>query len=429
MGRVGGHRQFQFEEFSNETAAHSSLAKLLESKTIKRGNFVDLPGIGRVLRPKDEKKGCYLVRVQTARDCYLTSAKNICNAEIVAVKPIQNLSKPKYDFHPEVVKLLSDLSIGVTEYTRSSIVNGNIPSLDSISQARKILQEACKHLSDEKSLKDLTEVLYSKIPKIKNKNDNWLLGNENIKSWSDDLDAFESCVNSSVQSNVKEFSYSGDCHLEYLDNKSKEYQEIVEWIKTATRNKHSYIRDMRIKHIFQITNNEQLNKFEQYESKIVSNFNEKPLHQPINKILPTKYNKSNTNILFHGTRSCNAVGLLKSGRLFLPKSLNGVSINGALYGGGIYHADDWKKSAGYCSIDNSAWARGSGKISKRAAFMFINYVTLGNIHVEYKPKSFIQPPNNFHSVMGKAGTNVLNNEFVTYDESSIFLKYLIEFEV
>jgi len=39
------------------------------------------------------------------------------------------------------------------------------------------------------------------------------------------------------------------------------------------------------------------------------------------------------------------------------------------------------KSAGYCSLNNSYWARGSGAINNRKAFMFIADVVLGNPYV------------------------------------------------
>jgi hypothetical protein len=63
--------------------------------------------------------------------------------------------------------------------------------------------------------------------------------------------------------------------------------------------------------------------------------------------------------------------------LRLPKQLVGVAINGAAFGPGIYWADDWRKSAGYCSLGGSYWVRGSGGIQNRGAFMFTADVVLG----------------------------------------------------
>lgn len=138
------------------------------------------------------------------------------------------------------------------------------------------------------------------------------------------------------------------------------------------------------------------------------------------------YQASRTALLFHGTRSVNVSGILAKS-LMMPKKLVGVAITGALFGPGSYFADDWKKAAGYCSLRHSYWAGGAGQVRGRKAFMFLADVVLGRPHVELSPRAFISPPNGCHSVFGKAGGTVVNNEWIVYNEHQSELRYLIEF--
>jgi hypothetical protein len=140
-----------------------------------------------------------------------------------------------------------------------------------------------------------------------------------------------------------------------------------------------------------------------------------------------KYVQSNTGLLFHGTRSVNVSGILRE-NFRLPKQLVGVVITGAMFGGGAYMADDWKKSAGYCSLNSSYWARGSGGVRGRDAFMFACDIVLGQPFVAPGPRGYTGPPSGHHCVFGKAGhSGVQNNEWIVFDIAQISMRYLFEF--
>ena len=114
----------------------------------------------------------------------------------------------------------------------------------------------------------------------------------------------------------------------------------------------------------------------------------------------------------------------------MPKTLVGVVITGAMFGPGLYFADDWKKSAGYTSLQNSYWSQGSGAVPGRSAFMFAADVVLGAPYVSETWKGFTKPPKGHHSVYGKAGkAGLQNNEFIVYNTKQSKLRYLAEFTV
>lgn len=430
-GKVGGPSDFQFYKCSSQEEAKSVYAKQLHSKNDKRGEWTTIAGI-KTLKAK-KGKDCYLVRALDSRDVNLIDARNISSSAKI---PKKAKSPTKSDVHPQTFSLLLSLNSGSLSYTRTSLVGGNVPSQMAIDEARLLLGEASKVLSNkklakdskEKELTEITNILYSKIPKVKKKYEDWLLSADNIFNWTQDLDAFEGCVG---QSDVSVEEVTGFPQLDYVEHSSTEFKEICEWIQSATRNKHSHLSGgMKVKNVWLVHMNEQKSKFEKYCERIEADktkVTEKPLHQPSSSHILHEGRGFNMGTLFHGSRSVNIGPILKS-KLILPRALKGVQINGAAIGPGLYFADDWKKSAGYCSLDSGYWSRGSGKISGRGAFMFINSVCLGRIHAIQYAKYFDEPPKGFHSVAALGGGSFANNEFVVYNEDANLIRYLIEFE-
>jgi len=151
------------------------------------------------------------------------------------------------------------------------------------------------------------------------------------------------------------------------------------------------------------------------------------------------YKDTNTALLFHGTRSVNVTGILNT-NFRLPAQLVGVQITGAMFGGGIYFADDWRKSAGYTSLRGSIWSQGDGSVRGRDAFMFACDVVLGQPHIAPGPRGFTGPPKGNHSIFGMGrvhgdyvakhkhkSSGVENNEWIVFQTQQTRLRYLAEF--
>lgn len=434
-GRVGGHIDFQFLPCSSEQQAQSEYEKQLHKKNDRRGIWITLPALGQVLRPKPGKD-VYLVAPKTTRNTGLPDAANI--GGVVKSK----IKKRKSVFDAESDKLLQDLNTGAVSYTRHNIVGGDIPTEDAINDAKKILDEAVninnrpnKSKAVGKELLELTSILYSKIPKVKEKNahiDTWILNPDNIQKWSDELDVFLTALKSSSGDNSVIADYSFE--LQFLPFNSTVGSFVKNFFERGTRNRHSYIRNVTIKNIWKIYKKLENDRISLYQKKLGKiNYQEKPLHQPKTRIdlengQDIVYNNTNTCMLFHGTRSVNVPGIMQQS-LCLPKKLKGVQTTGAMFGPGTYWADDWKKSAGYTSYQGSYWASGSGGVKNRGAFMFIADVVLGNPWVARSSGYYDGPPKGHHSIFGKSGySSVQNNEFITFDENCNQLRYLIEFK-
>lgn len=410
-GRVGNAKfDYQMVECSSEQEAQSVYEKQCHSKNDKRGEWYQHPQLGKMLRAK-KNKDCYLVRNMATRLSALPSV-----TKITTKKSITKSSQ----FDQQTEDLLRDLQVGTVSYAKSQFSSGMVPDLDSIVQARTILALAAKTKKDDE-LNELTKLLYSKIPKSTHIGEKVELSSENIKSWYDDLDAFESAFNS-LESGIE--NYSIKYLLKYVDKSNSLYYNIERLIHQSSRNCHSYIKNLNILNIWEITNipKDFIKKQEEIAEEFNGNFF--PLiFQPQRTELE---NKSHTQLLFHGSRSANLNGILSQG-FKLPKDLSGVSINGAINGPACYHAQDRNKSIGYCSIPGAYWSRGSGSIQNRKAFMFINDVILGNPFIISSPKTFNNPPKGYHSVIADTKGSFLNEEFMIYSVDQLYPRFLFEF--
>jgi hypothetical protein len=224
--------------------------------------------------------------------------------------------------------------------------------------------------------------------------------------------------------------------MEYLEKTSKCGAFIHQWFPKATRNKHSSLGNMIVKNVWLVERDGDAKKFSDAQQKIGKiNTKEKPFHQPSDRpdLNPNQndlYSNTNTGLLFHGTRSVNVTGLLREGFRF-PKELSGVLITGAMFtgaGGGVYFADDIKKSAGYTSLRGSYYSGGSGAVKGRDAFMFICDVALGVPHVATKPHPYTSYPSGTNCIFGKAEVSqVQNNEWIILNKNQYKFNYLVEF--
>lgn len=129
----------------------------------------------------------------------------------------------------------------------------------------------------------------------------------------------------------------------------------------------------------------------------------------------------NVRELFHGSRTANFPGILSS-HLKLPTQLSGVHITGAMFGPGIYFADQSSKSTQY------ACARFGGRGNQRdTAFLFVADVALGKIKEEENSHYYYSPPAGYNSVKGVMGRSLLHNEYIVYDSSQQALRFIVEF--
>jgi len=456
-GRTGATSpDFQFVECSSEADAASEYKSQLRSKNAGRGEWVTVAGM-KTLRAK-AGKDCYLVRPQATRATGLPSAKTIqCNdgakkAPVVVAASATTKGKkssPTVQVDFQTMSLMRDLNVATISYTKGAMANDSLPTQGCIDDARKILGHALTRVGkvgndvnaqvNDRDLKEMTSVLYSKIPKKKNLGaaaSTWILSADNINSWQLDLDAFEAALvaNLSSQTTVQKNPLEGlGVEMSWMDTRSPESKWVTDFATNSTKNRHG-LSAMKIHNLWAVRKPAMEKLFLAEQEKIAlkkPQTNERPMFRArdrgdLTKDMAGKYSASRTELLFHGTRSVNVSGILGKS-LMLPRQLVGVQITGAMFGPGLYFADDWGKSAGYCSMASSYWARGSGGVGNRKAFMFLVDVILGRPHVCQAAAAYTTAPHGCDSVFGKAGSSLMNNEWIVYETPKHMLRYLIEF--
>ena len=451
-GRTGASKaDFTFIECGSEQEAQREFEKQLHSKNDKRGEWVTLAG-KQVLQAK-AGEDCYLVRPLATRSTGLPDAKKIAfndgakkTAQVTNTSSAKVSSKPKWD--SETLKLMRDMNVGTIAYAKTAVQGGNIPTQASIDEGRDILTEARKRVKaigdrekdqlSDTELRQLSNHLYSRIPKIKRVgDDNWILNSSNIVAWDQDLDAFESAlyaVDMGGDTDTNDPLAGFNIEMNWISPTSELGKFIMKWMPDATRNRHGDVGKMKIHNIWSVRQLAHVSPWRKTIEKIAKSGNgvgERALHQPktrsdVDAAEAPFYPDANVSMMFHGTRSVNVPGILRE-NLRLPKQLVGVVITGAMFGGGIYWADDWKKSAGYTS-GYSRWGGGGGAVAGRHAFMFVADTALGNPFVAPGPRGYTEPPKGHHCIFGKAGhSQVMNNEFITFDRAQHQLRYLVEF--
>lgn len=464
-GRVGTKASFQFTPASSSAEAEKLYVKQMKSKNIGRGRWENHSVLGNRLVPKSASKDLYIVSPQATRATGLPDAKTITSDEGLDKSKVKKKTttakgkkKPKVDVDSQTIALMRDLNVATVKYTKASMAGAALPTQSGIDRGRLILTEALKCVKrvgsdvgdqvNDRELIQLTRDMYGLIPKKKDRGaapETWILSQDNISMWQQDLDAFESALYVADLGDVEVDNPLGDLPLKmtWLSPQSERGEFIHNWMPNASRNVHYGIGAMKVKNVWQVDRNGDDKKLTTHQESVVGRWrtDEKPLHQPAKRIDLSRdeqklFVRSGTHMFFHGTRSVNVSGILRES-LRLPKQLVGVAITGAMFGPGMYWADDWRKSAGYTSLRGSYWSGGSGSVARRGAFMFVADVCIGKPFVAPGPRGYTSPPKGYHSVFGKgrfaqAGSSqnsgVQNNEFITYERESHRLRYLVEFD-
>lgn len=467
VGGTPNKPQFLFTPCANEQEAMSEFAKQCAKKNTKRGQW-EVVGSKERYTPRIKKDGktddLYVVRYMASRVVGLPTAANISNEDAVGIKKVNkkprkgSSSSSKVD--PQTKKLFRDLIGGAVTYTKTTMVGGAIPAQRAIDEARDLLQDAMGRISvvgddvedqvNDTEIKRLTYTLYGMIPKSKPKGmaeEDWILSKDNIRSWEIDIDAFETALkNADIEESSDDNVMAGiPADMEYLPLDSDLGKYVANWWTKATRNRHGYIGNLKIKNLWRIARHGDSKIMERAQLDTIEEMpkswnNERPLHQDKKRLdLNTENRKlfwnSNTALMFHGTRSVNVPGIIRENLRF-PNQLKGVIITGAYLGQGSYFADDFAKSCGYCSNPNPnrrSYYGGGGEVAGRNAFMFAFDVICGNPHVAEGAFGYTCPPDSHHCVFGKADHSAIygsgklaNNEWVIYRKGRIEMKYLAE---
>ncbi|MDX1906431.1 MAG: WGR domain-containing protein [Bacteroidia bacterium] len=136
---------------------------------------------------------------------------------------------------------------------------------------------------------------------------------------------------------------------------------------------------------------------------------------------------SKVALLWHGSRNENWLSILQGGLVLRPAQ---AVINGKMFGYGLYFADKCRKSLNYTSMRGAYWSGGQSQTA---------YLALYEVHTgraltltRHDPSCYelshaaLQKRGAYDSVFARRGADLVNNEYVVYQEAQCQIKYLIE---
>ena len=129
--------------------------------------------------------------------------------------------------------------------------------------------------------------------------------------------------------------------------------------------------------------------------------------------------------LFHGSRNENFWSIVTNGLTVNP---SGVVITGKMFGNGTYFAPKAAKSMGYTSRSGSRWANGS----QNSGFLAVYKVATGKCYDRTSSESDLnwerlqQRCPGAHCTWAHAGSSLLNDEVIVYQNQQSTIEYLIE---
>ncbi|KAL0576388.1 hypothetical protein V5O48_005609 [Marasmius crinis-equi] len=113
-------------------------------------------------------------------------------------------------------------------------------------------------------------------------------------------------------------------NMEPLSPNSKEFKTIEEYVRDSHGQTHGHIKG-KVKHVFRIERASETQAWQKGGFDQVGD--------------------GERMLLWHGSRSTNFAGILKQGLRIAPPE---APVNGYMFGKGVYFADIYSKSAGYC---------------------------------------------------------------------------------
>lgn len=459
---------FQFNECNSEADACAAAEDQFHEKNTKRGQWEKIGSKERYVSKPN--KDCYVVRPTAKRLVGLPCVENIANEDakganaLVTPAPAKTTTKKasarKLDAPTQ--KLFRDLLGGAVKYANAVMTGGSgqatLPAQSALDEGNDVLDDAMARIKtvgsslnaqvNDPQLRKLSYHLYGLIPKAKppgQPESAWILSQDNITTWRLDIDAFKTALQAQsieIEETETDVMQGIPAKVNHLPPSDSAHKFFNSWWCNATRNRHGGVGALKIHNLWTVERDGDRKIMRDAQNATLKDMtgkwnNERPLHQQWNERPDLTaeerklFHSTNTALLFHGTRSVNVPGIVRENLRF-PNQLTGVIITGAMFGPGSYFADDWKKSAGYCSSPRpgrSSYYGGGGEVQGRHAFMFAFDVICGIPFVAPRAHGYSEPPKGHHSVFGKAGhSSVQNNEWIIYRRGRIEMRYLAEIE-
>jgi len=409
-GRLGTSNIYEVRDDCDGSPINQSDAEKEFDKIIKKKEK------GKTVKDKDgtTRREKYEI-VETVKPT--VGSENICNQSVGVIKVAQKIDPTTISKEPQVIRLIDQVvaenihnitSMTALKFTSNGFETPLGPvTKEHIDKARNPLDEMKSRLrkgkldSNSQLVRQSNTLYYSLIPhQFGNKitQSDWILEEGQLASEYDLLDQLESAIQmgSSLNQGAQQKLNALGSDIELLTDR-KEKSRIAEYLRKTRASNHRNIWGYDIKNIFKIKIPKERKRFEA-NGKGIGNVKE----------------------LFHGSRNCNILSILKNGLIIPP--CNAAGVTGRMFGDGLYAAHNSTKALNY-SI--GFWSGTRNKFSN--AFLFLVDFAMGK---EYKVRSSLYngAPKGYDSVHAVKGQSLYNDEYIVYNLKQATLTHLIELE-
>jgi len=379
------------------------------------------------IRREKEKKGYKELKLETGSVSNTNESIKL-NIEDIVLSQIEYKDEEsktllKYLINQNIHNVISNTNITFDIKTGIFSTALGVVRKDEVLKAKKLLEdiknlihkynnkitETTAAAADLKQFKQLNEDYFSIIPtKIQNLKEfyNLLITWEKIEAQEDicsslltSLEFIEKEKEKAIDSSKKESKIEKifNTKIELIKDK-KIIKHIQDYFEKSKNKNHGYTTSSsKVKNIYSINIDKEQKQFN-----------------------PKKLN--NVMELWHGTKVCNLLSILKSS-LLLPKQSPG-EVTGYMFGKGLYFSNQSSKSLNYC--DGMYW---NNKGKSKYIYMFLCSIAMGNYQV---PKSSTgkTPDSGYDSYWAKPSVyGIMNDEMIVFNNEQIRLDYLLEIEI
>lgn len=252
------------------------------------------------------------------------------------------------------------------------------------------------------NVRDTNNLYYSLIPHQfghRITKDDWILDDTKLIQEYDLLEQLDSAIQmgSALNKNASQRLNALGVEISEMDRNHKDYQRLVDYVHNSKAANHrgSDVWSWKVGNIYQIQIPDERRRYDTKKVKL-----------------------GNIKELFHGSRNCNILSILKNGLIIPP--YNAGHVTGRMFGNGIYGAHNSTKSLNY----STGWWSGT-RNKYQNAFLFIVNFSMGNI---YSTKTTLGngAPKGFDSIWAKAGSGLYNDEYIVFDPCQSTITHLIE---
>lgn len=409
--------------------ATDKFGKVVCSQCASKGNRpgAEKCACGRTLSYKDYPKNNYIpvqlaqtkvgsTEAQAQVDVAKLTTK--AQAQVVVATPA---AAPKVMYHPAVAGLISHIYEEAGHAARTSLNTGALKAtvdnpLGTLSSAqieigKEVLADVASVLNSDPrspSLMGLTSRWYTTIPQAVGVQPDWqrLCLNDWTK-YQAALDLLD--LLGDVKGVQATFAHDTSIHdryqalgarIESLDRSDPNYRKLEAMCLTISPHHRGRFGNSKVRNIFK--------------------FGAGPQKQP-DWLDPRKV--GNHEMMFHGSRNANMVGIMSKGLLLRPP---GVVITGSMFGNGLYF------SPGDCASKSMQYADGGwGGVQNRknTFYLFLVTVAQGRVMTYYDAQSHLtRAPSGYDSVRGAKGRSLVNDEHIIYDLRQHRLDYVVEID-